>query len=312
MKAALALGLVASGCYAPTFAPGAPCAPLSACPDDQICTLVAGEYRCERAAATDDAAIGDVTPRDGLGPDDDGDGVPNVDDNCPSIANPDQHDEDGDKHGDACDPCPVHANTVETDSDGDGVGDACDPHPDVPGDAIYLFESFKAGLPMAAPWGSFGTWSGGGDAVAATALGGHSTLFVPMPTTGKETMWTAVTVTATSAAGNLTIDAGLLDEKAATTVTGVGCDLHDETTPRLALVRAMLSGGNKLSDVPLVWAPDVRYELRMSRMNSAYSCSAAGMTTFASVGESNPSPQSGIWVANANATFDYLFIVTSP
>jgi len=40
-------------------------------------------------------------------PDDlDGDGVPNVQDNCPSVQNPDQANQDGDSRGDLCDDCP--------------------------------------------------------------------------------------------------------------------------------------------------------------------------------------------------------------
>lgn len=38
----------------------------------------------------------------GSGLDDDGDGVPNVDDNCPNHLNPDQQDADGNGIGDAC------------------------------------------------------------------------------------------------------------------------------------------------------------------------------------------------------------------
>jgi subtilisin-like proprotein convertase family protein len=37
--------------------------------------------------------------------DDDSDGVPNSDDNCPNVANPDQEDADNDGTGDACEPC---------------------------------------------------------------------------------------------------------------------------------------------------------------------------------------------------------------
>jgi uncharacterized protein DUF4114/thrombospondin type 3 repeat protein len=59
------------------------------------------------------------------GPDRDGDGIPDVCDNCPSLANSDQHDGDGDLVGDACDNCVAVPNLAQGDSDGDGRGDAC-------------------------------------------------------------------------------------------------------------------------------------------------------------------------------------------
>ncbi len=65
-------------------------------------------------------------------PDGDGDGIPDGQDNCPMIANPDQNDADGDALGDACDNCPNHVNPDQTDADGDALGDACDGCPDDP------------------------------------------------------------------------------------------------------------------------------------------------------------------------------------
>jgi hypothetical protein len=73
--------------------------------------------------------------------DNDGDGVPDEIDNCPSDSNPSQRNTDGDAFGNACDTdkdgdtvlnvddnCPLVANTSgqADDADGDGVGDACD------------------------------------------------------------------------------------------------------------------------------------------------------------------------------------------
>jgi parallel beta-helix repeat protein len=67
----------------------------------------------------------------GGGGDTDGDGICDLDDNCPNVANPDQSDVDGDGIGDLCDNCPNVANPDQSDVDGDGIGDLCDNCPNV-------------------------------------------------------------------------------------------------------------------------------------------------------------------------------------
>lgn len=69
-------------------------------------------------------------------PDSDGDGVPDVTDNCPNDPNPGQEDADGDGRGDVCDNCPNIANPGQEDADGDGVGDTCDLCTDTDGDSF--------------------------------------------------------------------------------------------------------------------------------------------------------------------------------
>jgi hypothetical protein len=68
----------------------------------------------------------------------DGDGIPDCDDDCREIPNPDQADADGDRMGDACDPCPLvpgrdcppapcecPPGSSFIDADGDGVFEIC-------------------------------------------------------------------------------------------------------------------------------------------------------------------------------------------
>ena len=89
--------------------------------------------------STSGSGGGGTTPTDT-----DGDGIPDTEDNCPTVPNADQADTDGDGIGDACDTtnppadtdgdgvidtednCPTVPNPDQADSDGDGIGDACD------------------------------------------------------------------------------------------------------------------------------------------------------------------------------------------
>ncbi|HTO52883.1 MAG TPA: FG-GAP-like repeat-containing protein [Myxococcota bacterium] len=56
----------------------------------------------------------------------DGDGVADLADLCPAVADPTNANTDGDSFGDVCDNCPVTVNDDQLDADGDGVGDVCD------------------------------------------------------------------------------------------------------------------------------------------------------------------------------------------
>lgn len=140
----------------PDCAVDANCA-LGVCVDGQ-CVLADGGSGTDDASAdgrdTDDAtpdAPSDVDVADdfdgsGSGDDSDFDEIPNRDDNCPDVPNPDQRDLDNDGAGDACDPdidgdgvlnpddnCARVPNPDQSDQDEDGTGDACD---DSDGDGV--------------------------------------------------------------------------------------------------------------------------------------------------------------------------------
>jgi hypothetical protein len=117
--------------------------------------------------------------------DQDGDGVLDVSDNCPAIANTAQLDIDADLLGDVCDPCsfqfsetfdrdmdgiapaadncPDAMNADQLDADGDGVGDDCDPNPSR-ADRLRCFGDLVTNVgvawPIADPWKYFSTAGG--------------------------------------------------------------------------------------------------------------------------------------------------------
>ncbi|MBL8742442.1 MAG: lamin tail domain-containing protein, partial [Myxococcales bacterium] len=118
---------VGNGIY-PAFFCGAPDNEPSCKPMRQVAVMGSTVYS------------GDITAAD-----EDGDGIPNASDNCPTVFNPVrpldggvQANFDGDADGDACDPCPINADTdicvplAPGDSDGDGVLNAMDNCPTDP------------------------------------------------------------------------------------------------------------------------------------------------------------------------------------
>jgi len=140
----------------------------------------------------------------------DGDGVPDDQDNCPTIAN-DQHDEDADTLGDACDPCPQLAGSA-VDSDGDGIGNLCDPNPNTAGDVMVRFEPFATGTGLPAGWsadaGTASDWKVNQDrlqladsavhAITFDAGGEHTTIdvLVELSTPGNSPAFGALTAVA--------------------------------------------------------------------------------------------------------------------
>jgi putative metal-binding protein/parallel beta helix pectate lyase-like protein/thrombospondin type 3 repeat protein len=92
--------------------------------------VVTGTNRCAEGplgAASSGQPIVSPAPCTLQNFDTDGDGVQDMDDDCPLLANPGQADRDHDGRGDLCDNCPDVPNPDQLDSDGNGTGDACQP-----------------------------------------------------------------------------------------------------------------------------------------------------------------------------------------
>jgi len=187
---------------------------------------------CVLAPGTGDAAtdspFGVDAPLDDSNPDVDGDGRANDVDNCPTMANADQHNEDADARGDACDLCPHVSQVAFTNGDGDGVDDACDPFPAAAGDAIVRFEPFTT---LPADLTRTGTWAVSGDEVLQTATG-LTRLFVPV-NLGKVTAEIGGRITAISGTSReLKVVAG---ETAPSEWSSCSFDDTDATAPKYVL-----------------------------------------------------------------------------
>jgi hypothetical protein len=92
-------------------------------PGELVFYLVAARNVCGESDAGSLAPSASCPPS---GLDSDGDGAPDVADDCPLVPNPaPRTDADGDFVGDSCDNCPTIHNPDQLDLDGDGTGDAC-------------------------------------------------------------------------------------------------------------------------------------------------------------------------------------------
>lgn len=310
-RAFVLLGLAA--CYDPHATLGAPCSDVEPCPTGQACiagTCGGAAGNAPDAPADFDAPVITATDRDG-------DGIDDVDDNCPDVPNPDQGNEDGDKFGDACDPCPIEANDTPSDPDGDGVADGCDPHPTTPGDKIVLFEGFHHGVPTS--WQVIGNTMAMGDDVALlTPAGNFSAIVPPIASIANGTVTAGLIVDAT---------VGTVDS--ATTVVmpydptqdqGVFCELYapnaGSTNGRYISLWDSKPAVER-NKTNFAWTTATPYRVALTRTGNNYTCSvtpagAAAQTTSGSTSSNPAQSKPAIAAYGANARASWMLVISSP
>ncbi len=307
----LLVGLVvASACYAPTVPAGVTCDPQAPhCPTGQACIAAPGGAVCTNGSgsATDDAPIGPPGDRDG-------DGVPDGRDNCPDVANPDQHDEDNDGIGDACDGCPPISDPSQPDADGDHVDDACDPHPHTAGDRIELFESFRNGVPSS--WTVTGTWTPVADGVSTTVMaGGGASLSPPFVPSANGTVSAGIIPNALS--GNLQ-GIGVVSPASADFTKGAACLLFlpaGTTEHHEGLVDLTTTG--VLTSQAYSWSLGLPYILMEQRAGTLSTCTVVALgggrvgigTTVAAT---PASPRIAVGTSSISGQVLWLMYVSSP
>ena len=315
-----------AACYTPVIPANVLCSRSGDCPEGQTCT--AG--KCELAIGTlpPDGALSPDGPIIPPASDRDHDGIPDVSDNCPDVANPDQTaNEDGDKFGDVCDPCPQISDNAPIDTDHDGIGDACDPNP-AAHDTVWLFEGFHKGLP---PWARSVNWTAVGDKLQVIASGNNtnnipdpSEYFIPplLPPSGTlDNFGVTATVLVTQMMGNngdQSIGVEVYD--GATTVQkGVECELDQDpagSNSILWLVDGFNSGVNKKA--AFAWTTNTEYRITMVRHGSTYTCTVVGPggTTQTTSGTSAVLPRDSsavdVWAFGMTAQVGSVQIIGTP
>jgi hypothetical protein len=247
------------------------------------------------------------------GGDQDGDGVADAIDLCPTLADPQQRDHDGDGRGDVCDRCPALPSTSDPDQDGDGVGDACDPNPTATGDKRILWIGFypedAAQLADNSRWQRGGTWS---------IVDG----WVRIDASGVDTLRSTAVVQRAVATSRIRFDDTSPQLTAAGIVSGLviaggnltqfnQCAMFKAQTRIGARSYVTGSQADDFRSWPSAVADGTTVDAAARFAGGMFECSFAAPSTTAAVASGASSGNVELLVQDAVASFDYLFIVES-
>ena len=250
--------------------------------------------------------------------DTDGDGVPDSSDNCPTVANPDQHDEDGDGLGDVCDACPQFAPNG-SDPDGDAIPSGCDPHPTIHGDTMIDFDPLTQAVDPHHPsnWGfvtgtSGADWTMGSD--VWTVAAGSAEFASRNLSVTHQALDVSFTVTAFGPTGTAFVAAVVGADSAFGSFASCEVDLDDATAALDAISGASVKTLGSAADPAI--AAGVHYRIQASIGSAGPGCAVTVGTGAPHVFTGNaPKPLDehiGIAVKNATVTIESLTVYTFP
>lgn len=224
-----------------------------------------------------------------------------------------RYDEDGDGVQDDCDNCPTVVNADQADRDvnnqGDGVGNACDPHPLVRGDAITVFHGFND-TSEGADWTTTGTWTVIDGAYAMTTAGLTATgALAPGVRAGGQVTTTVVIQPSLDVRDQYV---GLVMEAVAGTVPhAYVCDLASESG-KLTLGISRIDGivrGTRISiDVPGTFAGVHSLVFDHRPATGALTCTLDGSSTVNGDDSTYATGQVGFTVTGATAFFRNIVV----
>jgi len=227
---------------------------------------------------------------------------------------PSTHDEDGDGVVDECDNCPSMVNPNQADvgeinagGTADGVGDACDPRPAAGGESIYLFDGLNF-TSFPTEWTNIGgSWAASGTSITPTTTDLGQELARSFPNAiGDYLAETAFTFTALTSNGSSSVPfrmdsaqngwrcvVGALDGVGQFFLTKITGGVSEATVPRITLID-LPQAGERYRVLGGAYGANIYCMLGTGQRQNRPDTTTAGISGFRSTG--------------TRAAFEYLLV----